>query len=189
MPSLPFQGGTISFLKLPWVYSSLSRAGPLYKSCLPNTSNKSLADNLVYSSGLLWCFLTVQWTTRCHRKRTPVELLGPLTSSWWPMQQVCCHRPVSSTSKTELLLPKRRDGARTLLCKAGTTATELGAAKITPPAQWVPLAPLFKGWAWSSQVGFAIIRERSTPGVSSLPGCKSSACLFCCQCRDFSISF
>lgn len=52
MPSLPFQGGTISFVKLPWVYSGLSCAGPLYNSYLPNTSNKYLANNFVYGSVL-----------------------------------------------------------------------------------------------------------------------------------------
>lgn len=49
MSSPPFQGGTINFLKLSQVYSSLLCAGFLRNSYLPNASNKYLANNLVYS--------------------------------------------------------------------------------------------------------------------------------------------
>lgn len=48
-PLPAFQGGIISILKLPQAYSSLFHV-LLHKICLSNTSNKCVANNLVYST-------------------------------------------------------------------------------------------------------------------------------------------
>lgn len=51
-PSPAFQGVIITFLKLPQAYSNLFHA-LLHKIYLSNTSNKNVANNLVYSTSLL----------------------------------------------------------------------------------------------------------------------------------------
>lgn len=67
MPPLPFHGGTVSFLKLPCVYSRLLCVCPLDSSYLPIYTANNLANNLAYSSDLLHCSVDYSASPQiCH---------------------------------------------------------------------------------------------------------------------------